>query len=648
MGERESVEREMGLHIPFYPLPEEIQQMERSETVCQYCGVSYLILHDFQLLRDRLAQVETELQNQRGATERERAQRELLELGREEWERALREEIQRGSTEKEKVLREEHEKRFEERRFLNEEIEKRSEERWRVLKEKLQQSNTHLEEQREDLHQQEERLKRVGLERDMTEGLLCKERELCQQLRERCVRQQQALTATLSLLRCSREELRDVQGFLSQLTGAWEDCSSQLLERSRESYSVLREELRSVCVELQRIRTERENVEQKLIAQSRKTEELVNQQTHSQREQRDKLLRLSQELREKEEGWLSCQCRCDSLQSQLLACQQREEEATRKYSVAEQEVDALRRKLEHAQQKSKDLRRDSERMMESHRKALNKMEDDYRQELPFKLQAALEEQRTQNAVRLKEQEEELKREAGLELVIDREKSRELLLQYQREKEQLQRKLSSQVHSATQELREEVQRLREVQEERSTKEERLQRVLQHSQQQGALELSQARTELQLLRGENTGLQDEVVLLQETVRRECEERGELTAALTQAREQLLVLRRQASPLDLSHLQGKHPQTDFPHSQTKVRLPLTRSLAPQHTLRPSPPYTATGGREGGGVGRSVASWHGSGGEAGEKGRGGERGGNLPKLRSSSEVKHRVNLVMGRKERS
>ncbi|CAB1348257.1 unnamed protein product [Coregonus sp. 'balchen'] len=57
-------------------------------------------------------------------------------------------------------------------------------------------------------------------------------------------------------------------------------------------------------------------------------------------------------------------------------------------------------------------------MMEDHRKALTKMEDDYRQELPFKL-------------------------------------------------------FSQDHSATQELREEVQRLevrlREVQEERSAKE-----------------------------------------------------------------------------------------------------------------------------------------------------------------------------------
>uniref|UniRef100_A0AAX7VCE8 Uncharacterized protein n=1 Tax=Astatotilapia calliptera TaxID=8154 RepID=A0AAX7VCE8_ASTCA len=65
--------------------------MERTETVCCYCGVSYLIFHEFQQLRTELTQLEAELQDLRETAQKEKAQREALELGRLEWERALRE-----------------------------------------------------------------------------------------------------------------------------------------------------------------------------------------------------------------------------------------------------------------------------------------------------------------------------------------------------------------------------------------------------------------------------------------------------------------------------------------------------------------------------------------------------------------------------
>lgn len=41
-------------HTPVYPLPNEILTMPRDETVCQFCGVSYLIHNEIKKLEDRI------------------------------------------------------------------------------------------------------------------------------------------------------------------------------------------------------------------------------------------------------------------------------------------------------------------------------------------------------------------------------------------------------------------------------------------------------------------------------------------------------------------------------------------------------------------------------------------------------------------
>ncbi|KAA8593917.1 hypothetical protein FQN60_004751, partial [Etheostoma spectabile] len=649
--------------------------MERGETACCYCGVSYLIFNEFHQLHTRLAQLDEKLQELRETTQREKAQREALELGRLEWEKAFHLQVQRQTEEEEKRTRDELEERnkdtvralreqFEQKhekqrremkewyqkiseekerqlrrelgnleaetlRKQQEELNRMTKEREKVLNDALQKANKDLDELRKYSQQLEERLAKTACTMEKAEQLLCKEKQHGEILRGVCVRQQQALQATLSVLRSSGSELTDVRGFLSQLMGVWQAFRSQMLQHSTQVFSVLREELRHSSVELQNIREEKECLTQQLMKQRRQCEQQLSQQKDTENEHREKLLRLKGELEEKHKMWLSCQQRCDTIQGQLASWQQREGQMNRNYSAAEEEVTRLREVLEMARQETRELKREREILLESHGRALTKMEEDGRQQMPLK------EQRTQNAFHLKKQMEELCREVELELTIDREKNHLLLLKYQRGSTQLQQKLEER-EQVLAELQDELQEERRSKvEERRTREEEIHQKLQLSQQQEALQRSQAKAELHLVTERNAELQEEVVLLQETVRRECEEREELTAALSQAQEELLGLRSLAShqgssrspPNPMERLTPPGNKHYHLHAQTRVAL--TRSLNSPNTLRPSPACTDKDrgpGTDGGRAGRSFESWN-----RGEEIR---REGTLPRLKASSSV--------------
>ncbi|XP_054460692.1 protein LEKR1 [Anoplopoma fimbria] len=669
---------------PIYPLPEEIKKMERSETVCLYCGVSYLIFHEFHQLNTQLAQLQEELQGLSETTQREKAQREALELGRLEWEKAFQLEVQRQTEEKEKrtrekledrqkdaerALREEFEQNDEMERqkikdeFLKiseekerqlrrelgelqaetlreqrEELERRTEEREKVLSDALQKANKDFDTLGKDLQQLEERLAKAAHTKEEAEQSLGKEMRRGEILRGACARQQQAQRATLSVLRSLGSELTDVRGFLSQQTGVWQAFRSKILQHSTQVFSVLRQELKHSNEELQKMREEKERLTQQLMEQRRQSEEKLSKQKDSENQHREKLLRLKEELEEKHERWLSCQRRCDIMQEQLSS-----------NCAAEEEVTRLREALEKVQQETRELWREREILIESHGRALTKMEEDCRQQMPSKLAAALEKQRTQNALHLREQMEELRREVELERTIDREKNQLLLLQYQQDNTQLQQKLEEreQLLGGLQDELQEERRIRV--EERGRSEETIRQELQRSQQQEAHQLSRAEAELQQVTERNAELREEVALLQETVRRECEEREELTAALSQTQAELLGLRSLASHQGSSRSPPSPVERQTPpenkhfhlHSQTRVTL--SRSLNSPNTLRPSPPLTDKDRgqcTDGGGAGRGFESLN-----QGKK----RREGTLPRLKTSSTVREvkKVSSAVDRKDR-
>ncbi|XP_062417085.1 protein LEKR1 [Pungitius pungitius] len=174
--------------------------------------------------------------------------------------------------------------------------------------------------------------------------------------------------------------------------------------------------------------------------------------------------------------------------------------------AAEEEVTRLREVLEKVQLETRQLRRERFNSFPRHQTVTDAVNP---------LVAALKEHRTQNALHLMEQMEILHREL---------EEREQVLQGLQD---------MQVGSRVEERR-----------RRSEEEEVIRQELQCSQHQEALQLSRSEAELQLANERNAEFQEEVLLLQETVRRECEEREELTAALSHAQAELLGLRSPAS--------------------------------------------------------------------------------------------------------
>ncbi|XP_026169126.1 trichohyalin-like [Mastacembelus armatus] len=201
MEQEEEKEIKTVLHCPpLYPLPDEIKKMERSETVCCYCGVSYLIFNEFHQLNIQLAQQEAELQELRETAQREKTQREALELGRLEWEKALqmqqiasekemelRDEMEEKTREMERTLREEFDEKTErKRREVEEQCQKISEEKERQLRRQLEDLEAkHLRKQREELERRiEEREKVLSDALQKANKNIDKQRKYLQQLEE--------------------------------------------------------------------------------------------------------------------------------------------------------------------------------------------------------------------------------------------------------------------------------------------------------------------------------------------------------------------------------------------------------------------------------------------------------------------------------
>ncbi|KFV78042.1 Leucine-, glutamate- and lysine-rich protein 1, partial [Struthio camelus australis] len=278
-----------------------------------------------------------------------------------------------------------------------------------------------------------------------------------------------------------------------------------------------------------------------------------------------------------------CQQVCRHLQEEVAEKERKEEDLKRRTGRSESELQTLKSLLRQTEEEVVMLKQERELMLISHQNRTDHLQETLRQKMQNEdnWREKMEIDLAKGEAQHKEAILKVKEEARMELDIERQKHQELITKYQRNQEELQKKIPELISSAINSLRMEVEilekKLQDAQIKLAEKDEdkekdiqslkglitelEFQLKMEKNNNESFLdnmrkEIKQKSDELEKLTQERTELihslsqvQEENTLLQETVRRECEERYELTEALTQAREQVLELRKLSGNFPLS---------------------------------------------------------------------------------------------------
>ncbi|XP_070947236.1 protein LEKR1 isoform X5 [Macaca nemestrina] len=632
----------MDRHIPVHALPEEIQKMLPEEKVCKYCGVSYLILHEFKAMEEKVKAMEKEMKFYQGSVDREKRLQEKLH--------SLNQELEQYKIDSKSKTERIYDVGMQLKNQQNEfqKVEKQLSHLQDELKIKYRQSYIFSQRLSEYKYFWNKTLSLLTFtKRELTsiknevydnyQNWTSLKGEIFLQIKsisETALTEIDILNKSLIVSQRNKVCLEKEMKNLKLLSDA-AILRSQQIQTSRQQevnlqtrcYDLEKEVLDLQClvealgVKLQKAVTEMDNYKEMLMNKS-------NEADDCQRELRklkfESVISESQHtmlLKEKEDSLMTCQQIYRALQEELTAKEKQEEDIKRRINLAENELEITKTLLNQTREEVLTLKNERELMLISHQKSIEQLQETLRQKLlsddnwKEKIEAELAKERAQHLVEFEEQALLFKEETKLQLDIEKEKHQDIIQKYKKEQEELQMKpwvvqdpisrrtqtgklelarcysfskevinphfISDLITGATRDLRQEVTALREklheshirYAEESESKEKEIENLknlvaefesrlkkeidsndsvsedLRKEMKQKSDELKRVMlAQTQLIEQFNKS-QEENTFLQETVRRECEERFELTEALSQAREQLLELRKLRGSLPFS---------------------------------------------------------------------------------------------------
>ncbi|OWF56036.1 leucine-, glutamate- and lysine-rich protein 1-like [Mizuhopecten yessoensis] len=618
---------------PQHPLPEGIRKMEHDDTICKYCGVSYLIHNEIKAMEAKLKKTIAEMEHYRGSMEREKQLR--IDYDRLMGEtKELRENSQnmeniisslRSSLKNEEELS--NHLRLQNQNTqgeLNRTITERESYRLKftLFEEKLPYIKTQLASQRQamrDVHKfVEERDTNVQTELQLLQKNIIEKYQseqkgmssLLEQIEKlESEKSESSMQSTMMTEKVRRQEkelkslsnVRDENSKLQQKCDSLETCIKDIRQQLDDAVSTTRQ-----------LNLQSQQFKDSLRNKAQEIEDITAQSRRKEQNTEMTLQKLQSDLKKKDTELMTLTKEMKSIESRFKEQKRKEEEIHRKATLTVTETRELKNILAKAEEEIEQLKGERESMIMSHQNRIEQLRESFKQKMfeaecwPEKLEEALQKERAKHVASLNAMEERLKENFILEIQIEKEKYQELLGKYQNSNKEHEAVLKAQLNSLESKYRSEIRDLqkflsdtkerakdsedslrKEVQSLKSiiqNLENRLGRLdigneemistLRQQLKETHQELEDTRQQVEDQAGQLKTAQEENAFLQETVRKECEERFELMEKFSEVKEELLHLKKPS---------GGYSSLNSSRNSSAANLKRSGSF---NTRKPSPP--------------------------------------------------------------
>ncbi|XP_018412533.1 PREDICTED: leucine-, glutamate- and lysine-rich protein 1-like [Nanorana parkeri] len=436
--------------------------------------------------------------------------------------------------------------------------------------------------------------------------------------REKAAKQEESLKKTLVLLRCLQSEQQALKNEIGAMVSDWNALRRDICSKTEEIFRIhsedLEQQLETLGLNFQNATKEMQHHKDISIMKSEEVTDLQNKLGKMEYNNESITLRLTKELKEKEDSVTYLQQKCQQLQEEITEMGNTEDNHRRRTQRLDSELETTNEVLKQTEQDLAHLQQERELQMISYQNRIEQLQETLKKRMQSddswetKIQNELENQQQTFMQKLKETEWRLHEEANMEVEIERQRHSEVIKMLQNKNEELEGKIPALVSRACEELQTEIQilekklqqtqaRLLEKNQAKGTEvanlkkriselEVRLNRDYEHNTSSleemrkdihtKAEQLNEMNMSCAQLRHQLDQVTQENAFLKETVRMECEERYELTEALTQAKEQLFELKRGHGNLPVSQRSFTPEKAVPPHIMTSPHLKRPLSLS------------------------------------------------------------------------
>ncbi|XP_060068576.1 myosin-4-like [Ylistrum balloti] len=635
-GKPEDAKAEPGVferYHPQHPLPEGIRKMEHDDTICKYCGVSYLIHNEIKAMEEKLKKTLAEMEHYRGSVEREKQ----LQV---DYERLMGEtkELREHSKEMDNIISslrsslKNEEELSNHLRLQNQNVQSELDRtiteresfrlKFSLFEERLPSIKSQLVSQRQsvrDVHKfVEERDAKIQSDLQLLQKNIIEKYQSEQQgissLQQHidkleAEKSESAMQSTMMTdkVRRQEKELKSLSNVREENSQLQQKCNS--LENSIKD---IRQQLEDSVSTSRQLNLESQQFKESLRNKAQEIEELTAQSRRKEQNTEMSLQKLQNDLRKKETELTSLTREMKTMQSRFNEQKMKEEEIHRKATLTVTETRELKNILAKAEEEIEQLKGERESMILSHQNRIEQLRESFKQKMfeaeswPEKLEEMLQKERAKHVASLKSMEERLKENFVLEIKIEKEKYQELLGKYQNSNKDHEAILKAQLNSLESKYRSEIrdlqQFLSDTKERAKDSEDSLRKEVQSlksiiqdlENRLGRLdsgneemistlkqqlkethdELGETRQQMEEQAGQLKTAKEENAFLQETVRKECEERFELMEKFSEAKEELLQLKKPS---------GGYSSLNSSRNSSAVNLKKSESF---NTPKPSPP--------------------------------------------------------------